>query len=78
MSKWGMQEYEVTVENEAGSFEIWLEDEIYSYDEGSLWFDGNKLIDYDGVYCLDEAIIDCLKRNGFDVGDMEDSLHDEW
>lgn len=78
MSKWGMQEYEIFVEGKVGSFEIWLEDDMESYEEGILWFNGKTLVDYDGVYCLDKAIIDCLERNGFDVAEMKDSLHDEW
>ena len=77
-SKWGVQEYEVFVENEIGGFEISLKDDEESYEEGRLWFDGKTLVDYDGVYCLDEAIIDCLERNGFDVQDMKENLEDEW
>ena len=34
------------------------------YAEGGLWFDGRELIDYDGVFQLDENIEKWLKRNG--------------
>lgn len=77
-SKWGVQEYEVFVENEIGSFEIWLEDNMESYEEGRLWFEDKTLVDYDGVFCLDRPIIDCLERNGFDVQDIKESLENEW
>ena len=34
------------------------------YAEGGLWFNGNELTDYDGVFDLDENIIDCVKEMG--------------
>ena len=34
------------------------------YQEGELLFDGKELIDYDGVYELDENIIKTLKKWG--------------
>ena len=39
------------------------------YEEGGLWFDGLKLVDYDGVYELRFEILDKLKEMGFDVSE---------
>lgn len=51
---------------EIGWFEMYDEesggDEYYG--SGSLIFDGNELIDYDGVFDLDENIIKCLEKQG--------------
>lgn len=34
---------------------------------GGLWFDGNELVDYDGVFSLPEAVIQALRHLGFIV-----------
>jgi hypothetical protein len=53
-------------EVERGWFEMYDEDsgghEYYA--AGGLFFNGNELIDYDGVFSLDENIIDCVKEMG--------------
>lgn len=41
------------------------------YAEGSLTFDNNRLIDYDGVYCLSNYIIEKLKEMGYDTSEIE-------
>jgi hypothetical protein len=52
----------------SGWFEIWDEetggDEWYA--TGGLWFEGKKMVDYDGVFSLPQCICDCLRTNGFD------------
>ena len=40
--------------------------------EGSLWFDGTELIDYDGVYELPKAVYSALKRAGYILGHHEE------
>ena len=40
------------------------------YAEGGLWFSGNRLRDYDGVFALPHFVLDCLERKGFDVKEM--------
>ena len=40
------------------------------YGEGGLWFDGDELTDYDGVFSLDENVIQCLKDWGANVDDF--------
>jgi hypothetical protein len=37
--------------------------------EGGLWFDGNELIDYDGVYELPKAVYSALKGAGYILGE---------
>lgn len=44
------------------------------YAEGSLQFENNKLIGYDGVFCLSDFIVDKLEEIGYDVSEMRDSL----
>jgi len=39
-----------------------------------MWFTGNELTDYDGVFSLSKVILDILKENGYDVKEMEDIL----
>ena len=41
------------------------------YAEGGLWFQGNKLTDYDGVFALPTYILEKLKEWGYDVSDVE-------
>jgi hypothetical protein len=41
------------------------------YAEGSLTFDNKRLIDYDGVYCLSNYIIEKLKEMGYDTSEIE-------
>jgi len=53
-------------EEDRGWFEMYDEEsggEDY-YAEGRLEFNGNKLVGYDGVFSLDENIIDCVKEMG--------------
>ena len=55
-----------------GWFEMYDEEsqgEEY-YAEGGLWFDGNNLTDYDGVFSLDENIVKCLKEWGANTDDF--------
>jgi hypothetical protein len=41
------------------------------YAEGGIWFQGNKVTDYDGVFALPTCILDKLKEWGYDVSDVE-------
>ena len=53
-------------DEERGWFEIYDEDsggDDY-YAEGSLTFDGNTLIDYDGVFSLSDDVVKCIKSMG--------------
>ena len=79
---WGATEWE-TVEM---TFNVWIPKLVTSKDEtsrggfeqfggnfygdGGLWFKGNELVDFDGVYALSSEIMDILEENGFDVEDM--------
>ena len=60
-------------EKNYGSFEVF--DEATGggewYAEGGLWFEGKKLVDYDGVFSLPQCILDCLRENGFDTSYIE-------
>jgi len=64
-------EYHVGWNKEKGRgwFEVYDEEsggEDY-YAEGGLWFDKNELTDYDGVFSLDENVVECIKDWGADV-----------
>jgi hypothetical protein len=59
-------------DEQRGYFEMYDEEsggEDY-YAEGSLLFSGNELTDYDGVFELDENVIQCLKDWGADVDEF--------
>ena len=53
-------------EEELGWFEMYDEesggDDYYA--EGSLYFDENTLVDYDGVFSLSDDVIECIKSMG--------------
>ena len=44
------------------------------YEEGSLIFEGNELVDYDGTSELAMPIIDILERKGFDIEHIKETL----
>ena len=53
-------------ERERGWFEMYDEEssgEDY-YAEGGLCFDGNTLVDYDGVFTLSDDVVKCIKSMG--------------
>lgn len=55
--------------NDAGKIccaEVYSEDES-EYAEIGLWFDGNNLSDYDGVFNLPMEVIECLREMGCGV-----------
>ncbi|GAF95387.1 unnamed protein product [marine sediment metagenome] len=41
------------------------------YGEGGLWFSGNKLTDYDGVFELSQFVTKKLNEWGYDTSDVE-------
>jgi hypothetical protein len=47
------------------------------YAEGGLWFEGNELTDYDGVFSLPPFIFKYLKSKGFNVDEMYDESEDD-
>ena len=63
---------------QVGKFEIcigshtedmgYFEHDVYG-DElgGGLWFEGKKLVDYDGVYSLPDEVIEGLEKLGYDA-----------
>ena len=63
-------------DNENGWYEMYDEDsggEDY-YAEGVLEFTGITLDGYDGVFSLDEEVINCLENWGADVKQMKQDL----
>jgi len=44
------------------------------YEEGSLIFEGNELVDYDGVYGLPMAVINILENKGYDIAHIKETL----
>lgn len=37
------------------------------YADGGLWFTGNALTEYDGVFTLPDAIVDIIKEEGYSI-----------
>lgn len=61
-------EIKIDVEREYGYFEHQTHgDEV----AGGLWFDGNSLMDYDGVFELPGEVVDALKLWGCIFEDEE-------
>ena len=46
---------------------------MHYHAEGGLWFVGNELVDYDGIFALSQEVIDTLEENGFDVENVRRS-----
>jgi hypothetical protein len=44
------------------------------YAEGSLWFEGKELVDYDGIFWLPVPILDKLDELGYDTASMRKDL----
>jgi|11BtaG_2_1085332.scaffolds.fasta_scaffold91496_2 hypothetical protein len=62
--------------NHYGSFEMFDKETGGEnwYAEGGLWFTGNELTDYDGVFSLSDVILNILKEHGYDVKEMKNTL----
>lgn len=69
--------FSLLVNNEGTSGVInWEYEFIDDEEEGGeeaigLWFEGNKVVDYDGVFELPEEAIQMLVENGYDCEDVE-------
>lgn len=69
-------EMEITVGIHEGGNRGWFEMyDTYTggdrwYAEGGLWFNGNKLIDYDGVFSLSDDIIKKLNEWGINTNEI--------
>lgn len=60
-------------DEEYGSFEFYDEESggLECHAEGGLWFEGKRLVDYDGVFELPKNLLDTLKKMGANVEDIE-------
>ena len=63
-TSYGYFEYEV--EQTEKEIQMFGEQESI-YVEGGLWFDGNLLIDYDGIDELPEEVIKLIQELGYDT-----------
>ena len=65
--KKGKFEIKVDSQHQYGCFEH----DNYGEDlGGGLWFEGNVLVDYDGVFELPEEVAEGLKELGFNVDEI--------
>lgn len=60
-------------DGENGSFELHDEESGGNdyYGGGELWFSGDLLTGYDGIFELPEVVVDILKKMGANVEDFE-------
>ena len=78
----GLLMHDFTVQIETGSFTVGVSPTTnYGYFEhhdlgdeygGGLWFNGNELIDYDGVFELPLEVIEGLEEHGYDMNYAKD------
>jgi len=63
-------------EDNYGSFEMFDTETSGEnwYAEGGMWFTGNELTDYDGVFSLSKVILDILEENGYDVKEIRKNI----
>lgn len=61
----------ITIERREDDYAGWeyYNDEDDEYAEGGLWFEGNKLMDYDGVCALPEEVYMSLRHMGIETDD---------
>jgi len=77
------KEYDFNFDASSANYEIKIDTEQeYGYFEhnthgdeiaGGLWFEGNELVDYDGVFELPIEVVEALKANDIDVSQVEDT-----
>lgn len=61
-------EITVNIDRETGKGGVeWNVDELEITTGGGLWFEGNELVDYDGVFELPAPLIEFLKNEGFNM-----------
>ena len=64
-------EVNVDIKESYGSFEVYnIGDSDGYYVEGGLWFEGDVLRDYDGVYELPECVKDTLTQWNFNLEEI--------
>lgn len=70
---------EVNDEKNYGSFEFYDIESAGNrfYAEGGLWFEDRTLVDYDGMFCISDFILDSLEENGYDVASMREACYPE-
>jgi len=74
-----MQPYDFSLKTKVGKFEVqidpvamygWFEhDELGDEAGGGLWFDGDELMDYDGMAILPKSVIEAIRNLGLKVGE---------
>jgi len=64
--------FSVGIDGHEGWFEMYDEESGGEdfYASGGLWFKNNRLVDYDGVFCLPDEILDKLEEHGYNVEDV--------
>ena len=57
----------VTIRADGTGTAEWEILELDEYEEIGLWFTGNELVDYDGVFSLPVELINYLMQQGYDM-----------
>lgn len=57
----------VTINADGTGIAEWEVPEIDEYESIGLWFSGNELIDYDGVFSLPQELIKYLTEHGYNM-----------
>ena len=70
LSKQTKSELEITIDTDGTGFVTWYVEELEIEEGIGLWFDGDTLTDYDGVFELPIQLLDKLTELGYDVEDM--------
>lgn len=65
MNKYETKQYSIKFQN--ADYAYFENNKLGDDDAGGLWFKNRVLIDYDGVYELDNEIIETLKSNGYNM-----------
>jgi hypothetical protein len=58
---------DVSINEDGKGFFEWSIEELDEYETGGLWFEGNELIDFDGVFELPSQLIEFLEEKKYNM-----------
>jgi hypothetical protein len=60
-------EMDIDINEDGNGFALWGVEELGIEESIGLWFEGNELTDYDGVFSLPKQLIDFLTEKGYNM-----------
>ena len=67
LSKNTKSEIDITINEDGKGCALWGVEELEIEESIGLWFEGNELVDYDGIFSLPKQLIDFLTEKGYNM-----------